>query len=163
GWSVHLVRTAQTVGWTHDAVKEVLGQFDFAQSILAPTHWVTQGVTAARKGDIAQASYRLALVLSNGLFAYVVTAWLASVLYRPGFNHLTTGGPSQRTRTLKDRLLGLVGAGTSSPSATPVQGPALVDRIVSGGLAFLDNQTRVLMMKDFRTFRRDPAQWAQVA
>jgi ABC-2 type transport system permease protein len=35
--------------------------------------------------------------------------------------------------------------------------------MVSRALAFLDTQTRVLMLKDFRTFRRDPAQWAQVA
>ena len=60
GWSIHLIRTAQTVHWTHDAVKEVLGQFGFAQSILAPTHWVTQGLIAARRGDIGQASYRRA-------------------------------------------------------------------------------------------------------
>jgi ABC-2 type transport system permease protein len=29
-------------------------------------------------------------------------------------------------------------------------------------LGFLDPQTRLLIVKDFRTFRRDPAQWAQV-
>ena len=29
-------------------------------------------------------------------------------------------------------------------------------------LRFLDPRTRLLIIKDFRTFRRDPAQWAQV-
>src|SRR5262249_17422628 len=110
------------------------------QSILAPTHWVTQGLTAARKGDLAQASYRLALVTSNGLFAYVVTAWVASLVYRPGFNRLATGGQMRKR----------YGGGT-------------LDRVVGTALSFLDPQTRLLMIKDFRTFRRDPAQWAQVA
>jgi ABC-2 type transport system permease protein len=188
-WFVHLVRTAQTVHWTHDAAKEVLGQFGFAQSILAPTHWVTQGIIAARKGDVPQTSYRLALVLSNGLFAYVMTAWLAKILYRPGFNQMSTGAEAVGARGMLGlaadlffRLLGMLGLGeprhlfmlrlqtqkllsheVPTPATASVRKPALVDRMVSRALAFLDTQTRVLMMKDFRTFRRDPAQWAQVA
>lgn len=139
-WGVHLLRTAQTIHWTHDAAKEVLSQFAFAQSILAPTHWVTQGLMAARKGDLPLASYRLALIMSNGLFFYVLAAWVSSRVYRPGFNRLATGGQMRKR-----------------------YGGGRVDRFVGRALGFLDTQTRLLMIKDFRTFRRDPAQWAQVA
>jgi ABC-2 type transport system permease protein len=38
-----------------------------------------------------------------------------------------------------------------------------MDRLLSGVLGFLAPQTRLLIVKDFRTFRRDPAQWLQVA
>src|SRR5262249_49315409 len=41
-------------------------------------------------------------------------------------------------------------------------GGAWMDRLLTGVVAFLDPQTRLLIVKDFRTFRRDPAQWAQV-
>lgn len=33
---------------------------------------------------------------------------------------------------------------------------------MTAGIAFLDRQTRLLIVKDFRTFRRDPAQWFQI-
>ena len=37
-----------------------------------------------------------------------------------------------------------------------------LDRLVSGLVPFAHAQTRLLVIKDFRTFRRDPAQWGQV-
>jgi len=37
-----------------------------------------------------------------------------------------------------------------------------MDRILTSLVAFLDGKTRLLIIKDFRMFRRDPAQWAQV-
>lgn len=37
-----------------------------------------------------------------------------------------------------------------------------MDRTLSLSLGFLQPQTRLLIVKDFRTFRRDPAQWAQI-
>jgi ABC-2 type transport system permease protein len=37
-----------------------------------------------------------------------------------------------------------------------------VDHALAGLVFFLDPQIRLLLVKDFRTFRRDPAQWAQI-
>ena len=37
-----------------------------------------------------------------------------------------------------------------------------MDAPLTGCCVFLDRQTRLLIVKDFRTFRRDPAQWAQI-
>ena len=37
-----------------------------------------------------------------------------------------------------------------------------MDRTLTSLVAFLDAKTRLLIVKDFRMFRRDPAQWAQV-
>src|SRR5204862_969102 len=37
-----------------------------------------------------------------------------------------------------------------------------LDRLASSTLFFLDPQTQLLIIKDFRTFRRDFAQWAQI-
>src|SRR5439155_10667592 len=41
-------------------------------------------------------------------------------------------------------------------------GGVWLDRALTGLVGFLDPQTKLLIVKDFRTFRRDPAQWAQV-
>jgi ABC-2 type transport system permease protein len=101
---------------------------------------MTQGLIAARKGDPAQAVYRLAILTSNGLFLYVLTAALAGRLYRPGFDRLSTGGQFRKR-----------------------YGGGWIDNALCRLLWFLDEQTRLLIIKDFRTFRRDPAQWAQMS
>jgi len=100
---------------------------------------MTRGLQATARQDLAGAGYYLALLWSNGLFFYVVTAWTAARLYRRGYNRVATGGSLRRR-----------------------YGGAWLDRLLSAPLFFLDPQTRLLIVKDFRTFRRDPAQWAQV-
>src|SRR5207249_501158 len=80
-----------------------------------------------------------ALVWSNGRSLYLLAAWLAKRLYRRGYNRLATGGD------LRKRW-----------------GGHWLDRLMERCLFFADPQTRLLIVKDFRTFRRDPVQWAQV-
>src|SRR5260370_32161279 len=69
----------------------------------------------------------------------MLTAWVAARLYRRGYNRVATGGSLRRR-----------------------YGGGWLDRGLSRLLGFLDPQTRLLIVKDFRTFRRDPAQWAQI-
>ena len=78
-------------------------------------------------------------IWANGLFAYVLATAVARGLYRRGFNRIATGGG------LRKRY-----------------GGGWMDRLLAGGLRFLDPQTRLLIVKDFKTFRRDPVQWAQI-
>src|SRR5205085_5655197 len=106
---------------------------------LFPSHWMSRGLQAAARGELGAALYPLALVWSNGLFLYLVAAWVSARLYRRAYNRLWTGG------TLRRRY-----------------GGAWLDRLLSNSVAFLHPQTRLLIVKDFRTFRRDPVQWAQV-
>ena len=76
---------------------------------------------------------------SNGLLLFVIITWTASRLYRRGYNRIATGGMLRRR-----------------------YGGGWMDRILTSLVAFLDGKTRLLIIKDFRMFRRDPAQWAQV-
>jgi len=126
-------------GLKRDALQRLLGRFEFAQSALVPSHWVSRGLRASARREPGTALYYLGLVWSNGLLFYVVTAWLAGRLYRRGFNRLTTGG------TLRRRY-----------------GGHRLDAVLTRLLFFVGPQTRLLIVKDFRTFRREPAQWAQV-
>jgi ABC-2 type transport system permease protein len=126
--------------WNHDFVQQMIGQVAFAQGPLVPSHWVARGLQAAARDSPGEAAYYLALVWSNGLFLYVVTAWTARRLYRRGYNRRATGGDLRRRF-----------------------GGRWLDALLSGLVGFLDPQTRLLIVKDFRTFRRDPAQWGQIA
>ncbi len=122
-----------------DFVERLLEQFAFAQGPISPNHWMTRGLQSAARGQLGRAFYFLLLVWSNGLFLYLLTAWTARRVYRKAYNRVATGG------TLRRRY-----------------GGHWLDQTLDQLLAFLSPQTRILIIKDFRTFRRDPAQWAQV-
>jgi ABC-2 type transport system permease protein len=128
-----------TVNLNRDFLQRLVGQFAVAQGPLSPNHWLSQGIQAAARGDLKKTGYYLALVWSNGLFLYVLMTWLSGRLYRRGYDRVAAGGSMRRR-----------------------YGGAWLDRGLSGVVGFLDPQTRLLIVKDFRTFRRDPAQWAQV-
>jgi ABC-2 type transport system permease protein len=138
-WGYRVALSARAAMTDRDALQRLFGQLTFAQGPLVPSHWMTRGLEAAARGEVPEALYPLALVWSNGLFSYLVAAWTAARLYRRGYNRLATGG------TLRRRY-----------------GGHWLDRLVSASVAFLHPQTQLLIIKDFRTFRRDPAQWAQM-
>ncbi len=146
-WLYHTSGVLNRQGEARVMVNELLGGLSIGQGEFIPSHWMTQGLQAAAQGslltsprDEAGALYYLALIWSNGLFVYLLTAWAARRLYRRGYNRLTTGS------SLRKRY-----------------GGAWLDRLLAASVAFLDPQTRLLIVKDFRTFRREPAQWAQIA
>src|SRR5262249_20702246 len=122
-----------------DALHQLMGWFTFAQGPLVPSHWMTAGLQAAARGHFGKTGYYLALIWSNGLALYLLAAWIARHLYRRGFNRVATGG------ALRKRYGGL-----------------WLDDLLTATLRFFDPRTRLLIVKDFRAFRRDPAQWAQV-
>lgn len=122
-----------------DALNQLFGQFEFASSPFAPSHWMTRGLQASARGDMNAAVLPLALIWSNGLFGYLLASATARLLYRRGFNRMATGSSLRRR-----------------------YGGVWLDRLFDLPLRFFDPQTRLLIVKDFRTFRRDPAQWAQI-
>jgi ABC-2 type transport system permease protein len=138
-WVYSIKPSSWGEAWNRDFMNRLIGQLAFAQGPLSPNHWMSRGLRAAARGESDTALFDLALVWSNGLFLYVLTAWTARRLYRRGFNRVTTGGSLRRR-----------------------YGGAWLDRALSGLVGFLDPQTRLLIIKDFRMFRRDPSQWAQV-
>ncbi len=105
-----------------------------------PHHWVAAGLCAAASGNTSRTLYYLALIWSNGLFLYVITIWLGKRLFRRGVERVITGGT-----LLGSRVRGF-----------------WLDRAIERALFFFDVPTRLIIIKDFRTFRRDPAQWLQI-
>jgi ABC-2 type transport system permease protein len=138
-WVFQIVREAQQHQEGGEAVHRLLGRFTFAGAALTPSHWAARGLQAAARGEAGRSLFQLALVWSNGLFAYLIAAFTAKRLYRRGYNRLATGGSLRRR-----------------------YGGAWMDRLLTASLPFTTERTRLLIVKDFRTFRRDPQQWAQI-
>ena len=138
-WVIRLVLISKDSLIQRDALQNLVGQFSLAQELWMPSHWMTNGILAMAKGDLFAMSYPLALIWSNALMLYVVTAWTAKRIYRRGYDRIATGGGEQRKH-----------------------GANRLDRVMEFMIGYLDPQTKLLIMKDFRTFRRDPSQWAQI-
>ena len=136
-WGYRLTLAAREAVANPDALQRLFGYFTFSRNDLLPSHWMGQSVKRpeASRGALE----RLALVWSQGLFAYLAAAYAAKLLYRRGFNRLSTGDSLRRR-----------------------YGGHWMDRILDRAVSFLHPQTRLLIVKDFRTFRRDPAQWGQI-
>lgn len=139
-WVAMWVRQTRELGG--DATtwfQSLLNELSIFGGSLVPFHWMARGIKFAALGRPDLMAYNLGLVWSYGLFFYLVTVWLARKLYRRGLNRLASGG------TLRRRY-----------------GGHWLDTLITRALFFLDEQTQVLIVKDFRAFRRDPAQWAQI-
>ncbi|MDY3561435.1 hypothetical protein R5W23_002713 [Gemmata sp. JC673] len=119
---------------------DLIGQFDLLRSGFSPSHWMTRGVMAAARGDLTAALVPLAQVWSNGLLCFLGAAWVAGRVYRTAYDRLSAFGRDKKVYK-------------TSP----------LDRLMEALVFYLDRRTRVLVVKDFRTFRRDPTQWAVLA
>jgi len=169
GWLYRMVQAAPTELWREEmreAVTRLLSYFQFTRNPLAPSHWVSLGLRRVVRGEIGAALYYLALVWSNGLFLYVIAAAASTRLYRRGYNRMTTGGDLQRFPVLfrgrnhkpamDNGRLPLAAVGKENHRES------WMDYLLYAVLVFVNPRTRLLLIKDFRTFRRDPQQWGQV-
>lgn len=118
-------------------LNDLIDQFDLLRSAFAPSHWMTRGVMAAARGEFAGALLPLAQVWSNGLVLFVVATWIAKRVYRTAYDRFAGSGRGKK-----------------------IYKTSRLDRLMESLVFYLDARTRVLVVKDFRTFRRDPTQWA---
>jgi ABC-2 type transport system permease protein len=143
-WVYYRIRMARQLldpgsGESREVIMNLLGALFFVNSPLLPSHWAARGLQSAAQGKLADAGYELAILWSNGLFFYLVAAWTAGKLYRRGYDRVAAAGTQRRRYRV-----------------------SLLDRLVEGSLWWARPATRLLFVKDFRTFRRDPQQWAQI-
>ena len=127
-------------GEDHEALEQVFGMFALAKGQFAPSNWLSRGLTAIARGDLVDAILPTLLLWSNALLFYVLAAYAARKLYRRGFNRLSENASSKR-----------------------IYGTSRLDHVMNFLVCYLDKKTRLLIVKDFRTFRREPAQVGQLA
>ena len=139
-WGVSWYRESREFGMgSRQWFESFLNELSYLGGRLVPYHWMARGLRGAAIERAEVMLYNLALIWSHGLMLYVVTVWLARKLYRRGYNRLASGGSLRKK-----------------------YGGHWMDNTLSVLLFALDAQTRMLIIKDFRAFRRDPAQWAQI-
>ncbi len=120
-------------------LRKLIKHLEPAQLPFLPSLWMTRGLMAGAKGDLVEALFYLLLICSNGLFIYLLSAWTARLVYRSAYSRVTSSGGAKRKFGLH-----------------------WTDRLAGGLLGWADVRTRLFVLKDLRTFRRDPVQWGQV-
>lgn len=147
GWSMfHQVKVdAMSAAW----FERTFARLAVTEQKLFPSWWLSTGLIEAarteRDGTVLAASFFeslkfLALLIANALALQHLAGWVARIAYRKGFSQLASEIPSRRRRPLRwfDRALGHAGFAAGRP-------------------------LRLLLVKDFRLFRRDVSQWSQFA
>jgi len=123
---------------TSDWLGNVQNRLAFCQHPLWPSRWMSAGLLASARGDWSRSGYYLMVLSAHAALAYLAAAAVARDLYFRGFSRVQ-GGRSNRRR------LGL----------------HALDELLHRVFFFLPRPIRLLLLKDLRTFRRDPAQWSQ--
>lgn len=138
-WIYKTVMAARAGANDRAQLQGLFDMFSITKGFFSPSDWLSRGILAASRGDWKNNLQSLAVVWSNGLMSYLIATFMAKKLYRRGFNRMATGGDLRKTF-----------------------GRSRLDTIMEWCVFYLKPETRILIVKDFRTFRREPAQIGQV-
>jgi ABC-2 type transport system permease protein len=135
-----VIRLVRTPGepMSTDWLGGLLQKLDWSQNPLWPSRWTSAGLMAAAKGDWNTGMFYLMVLSAHAGLAYLLAAVVARDLYRAGYSRVQ-GERSSRRRS----------------------GWYWLDAFFHRAFFFLPRTIRLLILKDLRTFRRDPAQWSQ--
>jgi len=120
-------------------VRGVLGQLTMSQSPMLPSYWISSGLQYLARGRLSDASYRFGLLLSTALFAGMVGVHLSRRLYATAYHRVQDRSRKPRRR-----------------------GEGWMFRAIERMLLGMKPELRMLIIKDLKTFARDPVQWSQV-
>jgi ABC-2 type transport system permease protein len=131
-WRFGVERASE--GW----MQSVLGRLSLSRFPLLPSYWAASGILYLARRELREAGFNYLLLLSTALFTSMVAVHLARWLYIPAYH---------RTHSLLRRRRGRAGGALYG----------LIERLPGMG-----PELRVLLVKDVKTFFRDPSQWSQV-
>jgi len=144
-WGLSLLGGKPTGLFTETGLQAFMGHVAFSQHWAMPSYWVSEGMLSAIRAGAAgeqglrQAGFPLLLLLSNVLFLGMVATWMGRLLYPRAWARAHVGSGSR---------------------GRPRTGRAL-DAIFGRLLILLPARPRQLVVKDIKTFVRDPVQWSQ--
>jgi len=119
-------------------IKSIIDRIAFCQHWALPSHWVSNGMLSAARGDLHGAAFLALTLLSNVLFVGMIAHRFAFYAYRHTWETVQGASVKRRYRA-RGRL----------------------DATLNVVLAFLPFRLRLLVAKDTKTFLRDPSQWSQ--
>ena len=120
-------------------VQSVLVKLAISENPLLPSHWAGSGVLYLAVGDFSAAGRNLWLLLSNGLFFCMVSALVARRVYFRAYHYVQAGGGRKGRRKV-----------------------SVFYKFMDRALVGVSPQMRLLLVKDAKSFLRDPVQWSQV-
>jgi ABC-2 type transport system permease protein len=135
-----VLRLFQTPGeaLSRDWLDAMLLQLTFSQHPLLPSRWMSKGLVGTARGDDTVGGYYLMVTAAQAALAYLLAAVVARDLYRRGYSQVQGGRSTRRHHGLY-----------------------LLDALFHRLFAFVPAPMRLLILKDIRSFRRDPTQWSQ--
>ncbi|MHC4608587.1 MAG: putative ABC transporter permease subunit [Planctomycetota bacterium] len=110
----------------------------FSRNPLLPSSWVAQGILRLAAGRAESAAFFFGLIASNALFLCMIAHSMAARLLRRGW-FVTQG----LRKTKKYRTRGII------------------DFFFGRLLFFVSRPVRLIVIKDVKSFVRDPVQWSQ--
>ncbi|HEX8200529.1 MAG TPA: hypothetical protein VF590_08575 [Isosphaeraceae bacterium] len=116
----------------------LIGRLAFSRHPLLPSRWMAAGLIRAARGEWGDGLFYLMVTVAHAGLFYLIAAVVARDLYRLAYSRVQ-GGRASRRRIGLYKL------------------DALFHRL----FGFIPGPIRLLILKDLRTFRRDPTQWSQ--
>ena len=125
---------------------ETFHRFEFTRGEWLPSTWLSNGLLDAARprgpnpADLpwVESGKYLIVLLSNALILHLVVLWTGKRLFRASYSGLNSG----QARESRPQM-------------------AWIDRLADWMMGPLPRETRLLIIKDLRLFRRDPVQWSQ--
>lgn len=119
-------------------VQEVYDSTGFSRNPILPSYWISKGIWTLSKGNWNSAGFFFGVIAANALFLVGIAHWMSTSLMRHGW-YVSQGLRSNRR----------YGART------------WIDRVFTPILAFVNRNVRYIVIKDIKSFMRDPVQWSQ--
>jgi len=136
------VQHGRILGDVQDAsVKSVLSQLNFTRHPMTPNYWISEGILAVAEGRpdwLRTAGIYFAAIGSSALMALAAGWFLAGLLYEKTYS-IASGSSFVRR----------------------VTGKTFIENVLEP-LKMRHPQLVILLVKDIKSFLRDPAQWSQV-
>lgn len=132
-----------TVSASHAApewIEKFLGELSYLKAALLPSTWPSKAIQFSIQDEPVQAAFYLAVTISTGLF---VSYWASLAVSR--------------------RLLTAFGRAQASPTRSRAYSGWMSRWLTRAAFFYLPEQMRAMILKDVRSFLRDPIQWSQLA
>lgn len=129
------------------SLNQLLRHTEICMHPLLPSAWVAETIQAAGRGLGERALFFNLVLLANAAMSVVITTRVASVHFMPAWNRLMSADP---------------GAGSGEEMPAFSKQPGKLASQLRKWLA-LDRASFALLVKDARTFVREPVQWGQTA
>ena len=117
---------------------EVFESIKFSENPLLPSAWLTKGILHLRDGRTDRALFFLGVIAANAVFLTAAAHALAGRLLRRGW-FVSQDLPGRKRRAARAGL----------------------DLLVGRLLFFMSRRVRQIVLKDAKSFARDPVQWSQ--